>query len=278
MTAQHKLTQNISVSQGLATLEDGSTVDLVKIQAALNFAFQSEGSNELAEASNELSKITGLQQDPHGEFLPSAISAPELKAEPEVVSNAPGLEFGMHDGKMFFSVGVQQFTLDYEPQEAEGFEFMKKCLLEAIQPVALRSTTSPSLSQKPVAFCVEFKNDSVGKTQLGHPTMDRKEAEEIAALIPSKRKVVSLFREEQTFDETSALPEAPVEAVKPVSDEHARLLDLLEKAKKLEAWEDVPEYCREDWQYEANEGDTNLGYKEWVINQIEMDLLEIEPR
>lgn len=47
-----------------------------------------------------------------------------------------------------------------------------------------------TLQGEPVMFCLEFD----GAT-LGRPTSNRQEAEEMAALIPGRRRVVSLFRE-----------------------------------------------------------------------------------
>jgi hypothetical protein len=35
-------------------------------------------------------------------------------------------------------------------------------------------------------------------------------------------------------------------------------------------WDDHPKYSRPDWQYEVSNGDTCLGYVEWVNNQMEM--------
>lgn len=42
------------------------------------------------------------------------------------------LAFGMRGAKMFFSVGVQSFALDYEPTEPGEFEFMADMLTKAI--------------------------------------------------------------------------------------------------------------------------------------------------
>jgi len=42
-------------------------------------------------------------------------------------------------------------------------------------------------------------------------------------------------------------------------------------------WEEHPEHCVEDWQYEVANGDTRLGYWEWVVCQIEAAENEAEP-
>jgi dsDNA-specific endonuclease/ATPase MutS2 len=61
-------TQNVSVCDGLATLEDGTTVDLLKIQAAINSALQESGDLDLMAAADQLSLITQKHQGPHGEW------------------------------------------------------------------------------------------------------------------------------------------------------------------------------------------------------------------
>jgi hypothetical protein len=58
-----------SICEGILTMEDGTTIDLLKIQAACNSAFQQLGDPEFAEAANELAKLTGKSQGPHGEWL-----------------------------------------------------------------------------------------------------------------------------------------------------------------------------------------------------------------
>lgn len=61
---------NVSIEKGLASLPDGSTVDLMQIQSALNGAFQETGDREYMVACDELSKLTQSHQGPSGEFLP----------------------------------------------------------------------------------------------------------------------------------------------------------------------------------------------------------------
>lgn len=57
-----------TIQSGLLTMPDGRTFDLLKIQAALNFAFQETGEHELMEACDLMAKITGLEQNPDGSF------------------------------------------------------------------------------------------------------------------------------------------------------------------------------------------------------------------
>lgn len=65
-------TEPVSIQAGIATCEDGSTVNLLAIQAACNAAFQDSGENELAQAADALSKLTGLWQGPHGGWFLNA--------------------------------------------------------------------------------------------------------------------------------------------------------------------------------------------------------------
>ena len=66
---QHELNQIISIHQGLATMPDGSTIDLAKILTALNYAFQETGEAEFSEAADQITKLTGLFQGPHGDII-----------------------------------------------------------------------------------------------------------------------------------------------------------------------------------------------------------------
>ena len=45
--------------------------------------------------------------------------------------------------------------------------------------------------------------------------------------------------------------------------------------KKDGVWSEHPKYLRSDWQYEVTNGDTNLGYWDWVWHMIESN--EDEP-
>lgn len=62
-------TLTITVTDGVATLPDGTQVNLLEIQALLNEAFQDHGDNEFAAAANELSLITRKYQGPHGDWF-----------------------------------------------------------------------------------------------------------------------------------------------------------------------------------------------------------------
>jgi hypothetical protein len=65
----------------------------------------------------------------------AAQPAPELKH----------VEFGMNGEKMMFKVGVQQFTLDYEPDTQDEFNFMRDMLIHAF------STFTPDVKTTPPA-------------------------------------------------------------------------------------------------------------------------------
>lgn len=94
---------------------------------------------------------------------------------------------------------------------------------------------------EPVAFCVEFD-----QAQLGRPTMNRQEAEEVAALVPHKRRVVNLFREAPT---AGAQSWEPIETA-PKDNERALYLARFNESGELVeldfngAWE----YWQESWE------------------------------
>lgn len=87
-------------------------------------------------------------------------------------------------------------------------EQAKLCdIIAQVEREGLRAQpVQPAVAQgEPVAFCVEFD-----QAQLGRPTMNRQEAEEVAALVPRKRRVVNLFREAPA----AAINEQLLEALK----------------------------------------------------------------
>jgi hypothetical protein len=53
------------------------------------------------------------------------------------------IEFGMHGKKMMFKVGVQQFTLDYEPDTQDEFNFMRDMLVHAFSIFTPDVKTTP---------------------------------------------------------------------------------------------------------------------------------------
>jgi hypothetical protein len=66
-----------SISCGQATLPEGTVVDLLKVQAAVNYGFQELGASEFSEATQELEKLTGMWQGPHADFYPNGVEAVE---------------------------------------------------------------------------------------------------------------------------------------------------------------------------------------------------------
>lgn len=62
------LVVSASVTNGIATLANGRTVDLLMIQCLLNDAFAELGDASYAKAANELSFLTLRVQGPHGDF------------------------------------------------------------------------------------------------------------------------------------------------------------------------------------------------------------------
>ncbi len=47
------------------------------------------------------------------------------------------------------------------------------------------------------------------------------------------------------------------------------LAQLEAKYSSGDAWGQHPDYPREDWQYDVSNGDTRLGYWEWVLHNVE---------
>lgn len=41
--------------------------------------------------------------------------------------------------------------------------------------------------------------------------------------------------------------------------------------KSTDVWGEDDNYPRQDWQFEVSNGDTNLGYWDWVMHQKERD-------
>ena len=68
----------------------------------------------------------------------------------------------------------------------------------------------------------------------------------------------------------------PIEELVNQAPDHALTTSLLEERySRLNKTTDCPEhaeYCRQDWQLEAGVGNTQLGYWEWVLNQLETEI------
>ena len=63
---------NATIQAGVLTLPNGQSIDLTKVQAALNLGFQETGYHDLMVACDEMSKLTGLVQGPRGKLVPAA--------------------------------------------------------------------------------------------------------------------------------------------------------------------------------------------------------------
>lgn len=57
-----------SIEGGLIHLEDGTCIDLLKIQQTCNEIFQDTGDHRAAQAADDLSELTGVWQGPHGDW------------------------------------------------------------------------------------------------------------------------------------------------------------------------------------------------------------------
>ena len=67
--AEAESPRNVTIHGGLLTMPDGTTIDMMAIQAAMNFGYQETGDPTLRNACDQLSKITGMEQGPNGEFV-----------------------------------------------------------------------------------------------------------------------------------------------------------------------------------------------------------------
>ena len=96
---------------------------------------------------------------------------PSLKqalTDPENQPNQFGVEFLMSGPKFAFKVGVQQFTLDYEPEEPGGFEFMRDMLIHAFSTFTpdVKAEQAPSPVLTVDALRVEFERSHRGDLGL----------------------------------------------------------------------------------------------------------------
>lgn len=60
--------RHASILDGIATLEDGTTINLKWIQGLLNEAFVAHGHPDFAKGANEVAYLTGMLQGPHEEW------------------------------------------------------------------------------------------------------------------------------------------------------------------------------------------------------------------
>ncbi len=83
----------------------------------------------------------------------------------------------------------------------------------------------------------------------------------VAKQIESVTKYITVLQEE---------PAKP-EVVKglPVMYTDTRLLESVEAMRRADAWGQNPDWTRNDWQFEVANGETQLGYWQWVSHKIE---------
>jgi hypothetical protein len=82
------------------------------------------------------------------------------------------VEFGMHGEKMMFKVGVQQFTLDYEPDTQDEFNFMREMLIHAFSTFTPDVKTTPPAAPVPLTepelrAVLEKTNHMITNTMCG---------------------------------------------------------------------------------------------------------------
>lgn len=87
---------NVTVTDGVAILPDGGTVDLVWIQALINEAFQRLGDQYFVNASDELSRLTGVYQGPFGDFTVNEVDIEKVTSQ--VIEDVLWLDDGFVHG------------------------------------------------------------------------------------------------------------------------------------------------------------------------------------
>jgi hypothetical protein len=83
-----------------------------------------------------------VSRDALMQLICAARAAPEAPV-PQPAPELKPVEFGMHDDKMMFKVGAQQFTLDYEPDTQDEFNFMRDMLVHAFSIFTPDVKTTP---------------------------------------------------------------------------------------------------------------------------------------
>jgi hypothetical protein len=103
-----------------------------------------------------------------------------LATHPDMLTTPPAaqkaIEFGMNGEKMMFKVGVQQFTLDYEPDTQDEFNFMRDMLANAFStftPDVKTTTPAQPAVQEPVARIAELEETV---RQLNHALREATES------------------------------------------------------------------------------------------------------
>ena len=57
----------------------------------------------------------------------------------------------------------------------------------------------------------------------------------------------------------------------PVKDTRRQRIEIAGIMERQDCWQTHPDYSREDWKYEVENDDTNLGYWDWVRHAIEWE-------
>jgi hypothetical protein len=206
--------------QAAATLPWRSTMDKLRLAAQLALeTFEKFVSNVMTVGqryTNEgeqilvsIYKLRAALAEPQGEpvatlygTLPIYDTPPQPKAEPalkqaltdpENQPNQFGVEFLMRGPKFAFKVGVQQFTLDYEPREPGEFEFMRDMLIHAFSSFTPDVKTEP---QEPVAWMITDNYERKFLFRLEKPVAYKGETLLPLYTAPQPRREVELTDEE----------------------------------------------------------------------------------
>ena len=102
------------------------------------------------------------------------------------------------------------------------------------------------------------------------PVEAARQAVEIHRDPNSTATVFDIYDEDGNYTRVDLL-EIEEEQMTRIAGDRKDLIDTNEQAKvgegKISHWEDDPEFPSEDWRYEVANGDTRLGYHQWIKQQ-----------
>ena len=121
-----------------------------------------------------------VSRDDLMQLICAARAAPEAPV-PQPAPELKPVEFGMHGKKMMFKVGVQQFTLDHEPDTQDEFNFMRDMLVHAFSTFTPDvKTTQPAPARPAVPLTDELSNAVQMACQLSFKDHGRRSVNEQA--------------------------------------------------------------------------------------------------
>lgn len=175
-----------------------------------------------AEQALEAYSLRDYDMGKYMEALRAALAEPQepvLKqalTDPENQPNQFGVEFLMRGPKFAFKVGVQQFTLDYEPEEPGEFEFMRDALIHAFSTFTSGVKAEQPAEQEP--FKPDWDRVEALRESLREHMADVRQLRAALAWIASHKNSDWSERCQQIVDKArAALAEQPAEQEPPIA-------------------------------------------------------------